>query len=52
MLQNTSDLDQMVGHQEQKHVKATPITAEQYLRDQISRNTTTDTQEDILKIYE
>ena len=32
-----------------KHVKATPVTAKQYLKDQVSKNTMKDTLENIVK---
>ena len=35
-----------------KHVKATPITPEQFLRDQLSKDRTISTLEDIIKQFE
>ena len=35
-----------------KHLKATPLTSEEFLRDQLSKDRTRDTLEDILKHFE
>ena len=43
MLQNTSDKDMMLIPMTKKHIRATPISAEDYMRKQISRNNTLQT---------
>ena len=44
-----SDKDRMAGHQENSHVKTRSMTVEQYLGNQLSKDTKMDTLDDIFK---
>ena len=52
IIQNVHDKDRTTDNEAQQRCESTPITAEQYLRDQLFKDITVDTLTDILKQIE